>query len=273
MTGTSVVQHIYRLERRGRAVYAFGTGPSHGPDEEWRLVEGDLFGDYEPGEVIDPRDARILAPCRPSKIVAVGLNYRDHALEMKKPLPDEPMIFIKPSTAVIGPQDAIEIPPGVGRVDYEAELGVVIRKRARRVQVSDASDFILGLTCINDVTARDLQAHDVQFTRAKGFDTFAPLGPCIAVGLDGGSLNVASQVNGQPRQSSNTRELIFNLEHLVAFISSVMTLLPGDVIATGTPSGIGPIAAGEQVVVSIEGIGELANHVVGDSSTQGGLAS
>ena len=164
-----------------------------------------------------------------------------------------------------------EIPPGVGRVDHEAELGVVIRRRARNVQVSDASAYILGLTCVNDVTARDLQVRDVQFTRAKGFDTFAPLGPCIAVGLDGGSLDIAARVNGKPRQTSNTHELIFGLEHLVAFISSVMTLLPGDVIATGTPSGIGPVSAGDLVVVSIEGIGELANQVIGDTSTQEGL--
>lgn len=271
MIGTNEADRIFRLERNGSPVYALGT--RDWGDEGWRLLEGDPYGDYTAGEAISHADARVLAPCQPSKIVAVGLNYRDHAQEMKKPLPGEPMLFIKPSTAVIGPGEPIVIPQGVGRVDHEAEMGAVIRRRARNVAVGEASDYVLGLTCVNDVTARELQARDVQYTRAKGFDTFAPLGPCIAAGLDGSALDVESRVNGKQRQSSNTRELIFSLDRLVAFVSSVMTLLPGDVIATGTPSGVGPVTAGDRVVVRVEGVGELANDVVGDSPQHGGNGS
>lgn len=197
----------------------------------------------------------------PSKIVCVGLNYRDHAAEQQKALPAEPMLFLKPSTAMIRHGDPIRIPPGVGRVDHEAELGVVIGKRAYRVPRGRALDYILGITCVNDVTARELQARDVQFTRAKGFDTFAPIGPCILTGYDGRPLAVEAFVNGERRQSSNTRELIFPVDHLVWFISSVMTLLPGDIIATGTPAGIGPIRAGDVVTIRVEGVGDLTNPV------------
>src|SRR5512144_2784350 len=177
----------------------------------------------------------------PSKIVCVGLNYKDHAAEQNKPLPKEPMVFIKPSTAVIRNGEPIRIPPGVGRVDHEAELGVVIGKRAYRIPKERALDYVLGVTCVNDVTARELQAKDVQYTRAKGFDTFAPVGPVIVTGYDGRPLKVEGIVNGEVRHSSSTRELIFQVDHLISFISSVMTLLPGDIIATGTPAGIGPI--------------------------------
>ena len=197
----------------------------------------------------------------PSKIVCVGLNYRDHAAEQNKPLPKEPMIFIKPSTAVIRNGEPIRIPPGVGRVDHEAELGVVIGKIAYRVSKERALDYVRGVTCVNDVTARELQARDVQYTRAKGFDTFAPIGPVIATGYDGRPLAVEGIVNGEVRQSSSTRELIFQVDHLIWFISSVMTLLPGDIIATGTPSGIGPLKAGDTVTIRVEGIGELTNPV------------
>jgi 2-keto-4-pentenoate hydratase/2-oxohepta-3-ene-1,7-dioic acid hydratase in catechol pathway len=204
----------------------------------------------------------------PSKIVCVGLNYRDHAAEQQKALPAEPMLFLKPSTAMIRHGDPIRIPPGVGRVDHEAELGVVIGKRAYRVPRGRALDYILGITCVNDVTARELQARDVQFTRAKGFDTFAPIGPCILTGYDGRPLAVEAFVNGERRQSSNTRELIFPVDHLVWFISSVMTLLPGDIIATGTPAGIGPIRAGDVVTVRVEGVGDLTNPVEGLKTEQ-----
>jgi 2-keto-4-pentenoate hydratase/2-oxohepta-3-ene-1,7-dioic acid hydratase in catechol pathway len=197
----------------------------------------------------------------PSKIVCVGLNYRDHAAEQKKPLPREPMIFIKPSTAVIRHGEPIRIPPGVGRVDHEAELGVVVGKRAYRVPKDRALEYVLGVTCVNDVTARELQAKDVQYTRAKGFDTFAPIGPVIVTGYDGRPLTVEGIVNGQVRQSSSTRELIFPIDHLIWFISSVMTLLPGDIIATGTPAGIGPIQAGDTVSIRVESVGELTNPV------------
>jgi 2-keto-4-pentenoate hydratase/2-oxohepta-3-ene-1,7-dioic acid hydratase in catechol pathway len=233
-------------------------------DGEARLVEGDVFETHQRGASVTLADHRRLPPVAPSKIVAIGLNYRDHALERNKPLPEEPMIFIKPSTAVIGPGDAIVLPAGVGRVDHEAEVGVVIGRRASQVPESDASEYVWGLTCVNDVTARELQAKDVQYTRAKGFDTFAPVGPCVAAGLDyrsSGGLAVEAWVNGTRRQSSSTRELIFGIDRLIAFVSGVMTLLPGDIIATGTPSGIGPLAPGDTVTIKVEGVGELVNTV------------
>jgi 2-keto-4-pentenoate hydratase/2-oxohepta-3-ene-1,7-dioic acid hydratase in catechol pathway len=228
-------------------------------------LEGDIFGSYRPGAAVSEEGLGFLAPVRPSKIVAIGLNYKDHAAEMKKPLPEEPLMFLKPATAVIGPEEPIRMPPGVGRVDYESELAVVIGRRAYRVAARDARDYVLGLTCMNDVTARELQSKDVQYTRAKGFDTFAPLGPCIAVGLDGSALSVEGWVNNDRRQASNTRQLIFPIETLVEFVSFVMTLDPGDIISTGTPSGVGPVRAGDRVMVKIEGIGTLSNPVVADS--------
>ena len=241
-------------------------GPRHVIEREavWRLAEGDPFDTVIEGDRVAHEELRLLAPVAPSKVVAVGLNYRDHAAEIGMALPDEPLIFIKPSTAVIGPEAPIVIPRGVGRVDYEAELGIVIRRRAHRVPAARASEYVLGLTCVNDVTARDLQQRDTQFTRCKGFDSFAPLGPCVAIGLDDGALDVEAWVNGERRQGSNTRQLIFPLDDIVAFVSSVMTLLPGDVIATGTPAGIGPLHAGDRVVVRIPGIGSLENPVVAD---------
>jgi 2-keto-4-pentenoate hydratase/2-oxohepta-3-ene-1,7-dioic acid hydratase in catechol pathway len=203
----------------------------------------------------------LLPPVRPSKIVCVGLNYKDHAAETGKPLPAEPLIFIKPSTAVIGPGAAIRLPPGVGRVDHEAELGVVIGKRAHRVARANAWDYILGLICVNDVTARDLQKTESQYTRCKGFDTFAPIGPCVATGVNGEPRAIEGWVNTERRQASSTKHLIFPIDHLVEFVTFVMTLEPGDIISTGTPEGIGPIKAGDVVRVRIEGVGELENTV------------
>ena len=246
---------LYRIEYHGTPRHAVEEGGT------WRLVEGSIFDAYRPGETIASSGHRLLAPIEPTKIVAVGLNYRDHAAEQNRPLPAEPMIFIKPSTAVIGPGDPIVIPPNAGRVDHEAEAGIVIRTKASRVREDDALEYVLGVTAVNDVTARELQKRDVQYTRAKGFDTFAPLGPCIAAGLDYGALAVEGWVNGVKRQSSSTRELIFGIPRLIAFISSVMTLLPGDVISTGTPAGIGPLAAGDRVTIKVEGVGELTNPV------------
>ena len=231
-------------------------------DGRWRLVDGDVFGRFTEGAEIDRNEGALLAPVSPSKIVCVGLNYRDHAAEQNKPLPPEPLLFIKPSTSVIGPGAAIEAPAWAGRVDHEAELGVVIGKAARGVRAAKASEYILGLIAVNDVTARDLQNKDGQYTRCKGFDTFAPIGPCVAVGLEGRDLQVQAFVNGSLRQNSRTRELIFTIPELVEFISSVMTLLPGDIISTGTPSGIGPIRPGDQVTVHVEGVGALTNSVV-----------
>ena len=185
------------------------------------ILSGGPASVYEPGAPITEKDVQVLAPVEPSKIVAVGLNYRDHAKEMNKPLPEEPLLFLKPSTAVIGPSDSIVVPVGVGRVDHEAELGVVIRRRAHRVTPDRARDYILGLTCVNDVTARELQARDIQYTRAKGFDTFAPIGPGIAVGQKPDTLDVEGWVNGVRRQASNTRELIFGIDRLVAFKTDI----------------------------------------------------
>jgi 2-keto-4-pentenoate hydratase/2-oxohepta-3-ene-1,7-dioic acid hydratase in catechol pathway len=229
-------------------------------DGRWHVVEGSIFGAWTPGAEL-PTPGRLLAPVEPSKIVAVGLNYRDHAAERNKPLPREPMIFLKPSTTVIGTGEAIRLPAGVGRVDHEAELGVVIGRRASRVARARALDHVLGLTCINDVTARDLQDRGVQYSHVKGFDTFAPLGPAVAVGLDAADLRVEGLVNGQVRQASTTAQLIFPVDVLIEYITAIMTLLPGDVIATGTPAGIGPLAPGDSVTVRIEGIGELTNPV------------
>lgn len=205
---------------------------------------------------------RLLAPVLPTKIVAVGLNYRDHAREMGFELPSEPLMFLKPASSVIGPSEAIVYPPQSERVDYEAELAVVIGRRCRKVQPEQAAEHILGYTCLNDVTARDLQARDGQWTRAKSFDTFAPLGPWIETAIpDPHNLNIILRLNDTVKQSSNTANLIFSVFELVGRISAVMTLEPGDVIATGTPSGIGPMQRGDTVRVEIEGIGVLENTV------------
>lgn len=229
-----------------------------------RLVEGDIFHGYEAGETMPASGMRLLAPIVPSKIVAIGLNYKDHAAEQNKALPEEPMIFLKPSTAVIGPDQPIVLPADVGRVDHEAEVGVVIGARARNVSENDARRFVFGLTCVNDVTARDLQRKDVQYTRAKGFDTFAPLGPCVATDIDyaaAAGIGVEGWVNGTRRQISSTRELIFSIDRLIAFVSGVMTLLPGDVISTGTPAGVGALQRGDRVTIKVHGVGELTNPV------------
>ncbi len=206
-------------------------------------------------------EIRLLPPCAPSKVVAVGLNYRDHAEELNMKLPEEPLLFLKPSSSVIGPGDTIIIPRQSARVDYEAELAIVIGFEARGVSEKDAGKFILGYTCLNDVTARDLQSRDGQWTRAKGFDTFCPLGPWIETEIDPVDLKIDLLLNGKTKQSSRTSNLIFSPFRLVEFISGVMTLYPGDVIATGTTSGIGPMCDGDTVEVRIEAIGSLINSV------------
>jgi len=255
------MDRLYRVEMAGAECYVIERSDC------WYELKGDIYAGYEAGLQLDAEEvsaANVLPPVMPSKIVAVGLNYRDHAKEMGKTLPDEPLIFLKPSTAVIGPLDAIVLPAAAGRVDHEAELGIVIGKTAHQVPADYAQEYVLGLTCVNDVTDRDLQRRDVQYTRGKGFDTFAPIGPAVAVGVDGTALDVESAVNGDLRQSSNTRELIFSLDQLVEFVTGVMTLLPGDIISTGTPSGVGPLCAGDRVTVKVEGVGELINDVVSD---------
>lgn len=253
------MDRIFRVSRGGETFHAVDR------DGDLRRVEGDVFGRYVPGDAIPGGLAaaglKLLAPVTPSKIVCVGLNYKDHAAETGKPLPPEPLIFIKPTSAVIGPGDVVRLPPGVGRVDHEAELGVVIGRRAHRVARGNAWDYVLGLTCVNDVTARDLQKKESQYTRCKGFDTFAPIGPCVAAGLDGSPRQVEGWVNDERRQSASTRLLIFPIDRLVEFVTFVMTLEPGDIISTGTPEGIGPVDDGDIMKVSVEGVGDLVNPV------------
>ena len=207
-------------------------------------------------------EVKLLSPCLPSKIVALGLNYRAHAEEAKIPLPNAPLIFLKPSTAVIGPEENITYPSASHRVDYEGELGVVIKKPVWRVSIEDALDYVLGYTCFNDTTARDLQSLDMQWTRAKGFNTFAAVGPCIETELDPGNVVLETYLNGELKQHTNTNDLIYSIPELINFISHVMTLLPGDIIATGTPSGIGPMYSGDTVEIKIEPIGTLRNYVI-----------
>lgn len=227
--------------------------------------DGVVFHEWDPDRQEKGRAleiTKLLAPALPGKIIAVGLNYRDHAQEMGLKLPEEPILFMKPSTSIIGPGEDIIYPGQSSRVDYEAELAVVIAKSCRDVSAGDANDFILGYTCLNDVTARDLQVKDGQWTRAKSFDTFAPIGPWIETEIaDPNALSITSRLNGQIKQASNTRNLIFNVHELIEYISSVMTLEAWDIIATGTPSGIGPMERGDEVQIEIEGIGTLTNRL------------
>jgi 2-keto-4-pentenoate hydratase/2-oxohepta-3-ene-1,7-dioic acid hydratase in catechol pathway len=204
---------------------------------------------------------RLLAPCLPSKIVCLGLNYRSHIEEMKLPMPSVPLIFLKPSTAVIGPGDKIILPPDWKRIDYEGELGVVLGKKAKDVPEETAKEYMLGYTCFNDVSDRQAQAADGQWTRAKGYDTFAPIGPWIETEVNPDNLKLETYLNGELRQSASTSDLLFGISKLINFISGIMTLLPGDVIATGTPSGVGPMNPGDVVEVRIENIGTLKNFI------------
>jgi 2-keto-4-pentenoate hydratase/2-oxohepta-3-ene-1,7-dioic acid hydratase in catechol pathway len=199
---------------------------------------------------------------RHPKIIGAGLNYRAHALEMKKPLPDEPVLFFKPASALLGDGQPIVRPRGYERVDFEGELGVVIGRRCRRVPAARALDFVEGYTIVNDVTVRDLQKKDGQYTRAKGFDSFCPIGPRLVAGLDPSNLRLVTRQNGVVRQDSSTSDLIFSVPRLIEIISRVMTLEPGDLITTGTPSGVGPIAPGDCIEIEIQGIGILSNPVV-----------
>jgi 2-keto-4-pentenoate hydratase/2-oxohepta-3-ene-1,7-dioic acid hydratase in catechol pathway len=245
-------------------------GPAWAREEggELRLLSSDPFvATRETSKTLPLAGAALLPPATPSKIVAVGLNYKDHARERGSRLPQEPLLFLKPPSAIVGPGDPIELPRGVGRVDHEAELGIVIGRRVRNLSSpEEARGAIFGALGVNDVTARELQDKDVQFTRAKGFDSFCPLGPCLVTGLSLSDLMVECRVNGTIRQRSRTRELIFSVEYLVFFVSRVMTLLPGDIISTGTPAGIGPLADGDVVEVEVEGCGILRNPVVAEAS-------
>ena len=207
-------------------------------------------------------DTRLLAPILPSKVIAVARNYADHAAELGNALPPDPLIFLKPSTSVIGPNAPILLPPSSTQVDFEGELAVVIGRPCRDVKADNASSVILGYTVANDVTARDLQKAESHFTRAKSFDSFCPLGPWIETELDPSDLAVQTELDGEVRQDGHTSDLIFNVGEIIEFVSAVMTLLPGDVILTGTPAGVGPMRPGQQVSVTVEGIGTLTNPVL-----------
>jgi 2-keto-4-pentenoate hydratase/2-oxohepta-3-ene-1,7-dioic acid hydratase in catechol pathway len=251
-------------------------------DGQVARIEGHPFGRISfTGARYAQADIRLLSPILPSKVVGVGKNYADHIAEMKEltgDAPEEPLLFLKPSTAVIGPGDAIRIPPGSTNVHHEVELAVVIGARgARNVTPEQAQSAIFGYTIGNDVTERDMQQRDGQWTRAKGFDSFCPLGPWIetdlgALGLDPADLEITCTVDGEPRQQGRTSQLIFDVPTLISYISQIMTLLPGDVVLTGTPSGVGPIRPGQRVECTIEGLGTLSNSVAAAEvvSTAGG---
>jgi 2-keto-4-pentenoate hydratase/2-oxohepta-3-ene-1,7-dioic acid hydratase in catechol pathway len=249
---------IYRYKYKNKSLYGVLK------EELLYPIVGSIFRKFEVKRKGVPiSDVLLLPPVKPSKIVAIGRNYKDHAAEMGKPLPKEPLIFLKPPSALVGPNEIIVYPEMSKRVDYEGELAVIIRKKAYRLEDDAISDsYILGYSCFNDVTARDLQRKDVQFTRGKSFDTFAAVGPCIATDVNPSALKLKTFLNGKLKQSGNTKNLIFSIPHLVRFISHVMTLNPGDIIATGTPAGIGPMSPGDRVDVQIEGIGVLSNRVL-----------
>ena len=227
------------------------------------LIDGHPYGELRPeGRLFKADEVRFVAPVLPSKIIAVAKNYAAHAKEMNADVPASPNVFLKPSTAVIGPGEPITLPWQSERVEHEAELAVVIGRLCRDVPADRVHEVILGYTCANDVTARDLQRIDNQWGRAKGFDTFCPLGPWIVTDLEPEDLAVELRVNGDVRQQGSTNEMVFDVVELVSWVSSIMTLLPGDVILTGTPAGVGPLLAGDEVTVSIAGIGSLTNPVV-----------
>ena len=241
-----------------------GAEPQYGwlRDDQVGRIEGDVFGKFKRQEAQIPiGQVRLLTPCTPSKIVCVGRNYVEHAKELGNDVPKIPLIFLKPPSSILNPGEAILLPPQSKQVEHEAELVAVIGKRGRNITADDAKKYILGYTVGNDVTARDLQKTDDQWTRAKGFDTFCPFGPWIDTEFDISDAVITCKVNGQPRQMASTRDVVFSVPMLIAYISSVMTLEPGDLIFTGTPSGVGPLKAGDEVVVEIEGLGALKNPV------------
>jgi 2-keto-4-pentenoate hydratase/2-oxohepta-3-ene-1,7-dioic acid hydratase in catechol pathway len=244
---------------------------------EWGVLEGDRVRAIR-GSVLDRWEAvgesrplgdlKLLAPCEPSKIVAIGLNYRAHAKEAGLPVPDEPAMFLKPLTAIIGPGDPIVHPKRSTRVDYECELACVIKTRARKVSETDALRHVLGYTCLNDVTARDIQmagGNLLNMTWGKGYDTFSPIGPLVTDEVNPDDVLVEGYLNGRRVQSSSTRDFIFSMARQLSWISHIMTLLPGDVVTTGTPSGIGPMKPGDVIEVRIAGIGSLSNPVIADT--------
>jgi len=231
-------------------------------DDRIGVLDGSPFEEFRREEARLPlEEAHLVAPIIPGKIICVGRNYAAHAAEHDAEVPELPLLFLKPPSTVIGPDQAILLPPQSQQVEHEAELAVVISQRGRWIRPEQVTNHVLGFTLANDVTARDLQFRDGQWTRGKGFDTFCPLGPWIETEFDPADALITCMVNGQMKQMASTRDMIFTVPHIVAFISSVMTLEPGDVILTGTPSGVGPLTDGDEVIVEIEGLGTLSNPV------------
>jgi 2-keto-4-pentenoate hydratase/2-oxohepta-3-ene-1,7-dioic acid hydratase in catechol pathway len=256
-----------RVRAPGGAAYAVHR------DDLLLLLDGPPWaGARETGERVAAAGAELLCPCEPTKVVCVGLNYLLHVAESasRSTVPDEPVLFLKPPSALLPPLGVIVLPEGAGRVDHEAEMAVVVGRRLRRATAAEARAAIFGVTAVNDVTARELQKKDVQWTRGKGFDTFCPCGPAVVRGVDPDALAVWAAVNGVRRQDGHTRDLIVKSAELVAFISRVMTLEPGDVVSTGTPAGVGPLAAGDVVEIGVEGVGTLFNPVAAESPRPGG---
>ena len=249
---------IYHYQFKGKKYYGILK------EENLYPVEGSIFRSFKiKNDYIPISEVKLLPPVKPSKIICVGLNYKTHALESKKRTPEEPLLFLKPPTSIIGPNEIIIYPKMSKRIDYEGEVTVVIKKKAYQIKdEKEALSHILGYSCFNDVTARDIQQREGHNTRAKSFDTFAPIGPCIATDLDPFNLKIKTFLNGKLRQSGNTKNLVFSIPYLVKFISHIMTLLPGDIISTGTPSGVGPMSPGDRVDIQIEGIGTLSNTVM-----------
>jgi 2-keto-4-pentenoate hydratase/2-oxohepta-3-ene-1,7-dioic acid hydratase in catechol pathway len=231
-------------------------------DENVGEIEGNIFGEYRRQEALTPLSSvKLLNPCQPSKIICIGRNYSDHAKELGNDVPKVPLIFLKPPSSMINPGEYIVLPPQSQQVEHEAELVAVIGKRGRNITPEETREYILGYTIGNDITARDLQKTDGQWTRAKGFDTFCSFGPWIDTDFDISDALITCKVSGQPRQLASTRDMVFNVSTLVAFVSSIMTLEPGDILFTGTPAGVGMLKAGDEVVVEIEGLGRLSNPV------------
>ncbi|MDD8031805.1 MAG: fumarylacetoacetate hydrolase family protein [Acidobacteriota bacterium] len=248
---------IFRFRYRRRVLYGI-------LKEEFLFpVKGSIFRNYKIEDSAIPiSDVNLLPPVVPTKIICLGRNYQEHAEELGNPVPAEPLLFLKPPSAIIGPQQAIIYPGMSQRIDYEGELAVIIKKKAKYLAENFPwQDYVIGYSCFNDVTARDLQLKDVQFTRAKSFDTFAPIGPCIDTDLDPEAIQLKTFLNGKLVQSGNTRNMIFKIPFIVQYVSRIMTLEAGDVIATGTPAGVGPMNPGDRVDVQIEGIGTLSNFV------------
>jgi 2-keto-4-pentenoate hydratase/2-oxohepta-3-ene-1,7-dioic acid hydratase in catechol pathway len=234
-------------------------------DDELVVLSGDpMFAGYDPtGERVPVRDVTLLAPSIPrSKVVAVGRNYRAHAAEFGNEVPAEPLLFLKPNTSVVGPGDAIVLPPQSEQIDFEGELAVVIGKIAKNVAADAALDYVFGYTVANDVSARDLQRSDGQWARAKGFDSFCPLGPVVDTEFDTAQARIVSRVNGQVKQDAPLSDMVHSVADIVAYVSAAFTLLPGDVILTGTPEGVGPIVSGDTVDIEVTGLGVLSNPVV-----------